>query len=177
MTTTTLETTQTWSRTTHNDDIMDIYGLVELAYVRHVQLHLPLLIALAEYWDQDYCSFHLPTSEMMKTLLDVYWIWGIPIRRTLMCHMEIIDDNIHGQEGLWLIGLDDHEWEHQVMRLVDGCFFVGVGYDIKLYITTIIATYLCSNKSSSTFPLGLVWIFRMIYERGSQFAWGPIILM
>lgn len=32
MITTTLETTQTWPRIVHNDDIMDKCGLVDLAY-------------------------------------------------------------------------------------------------------------------------------------------------
>lgn len=67
-----LEKAWTWPRTTHNYDIVDRYGLAYLAITRYIQHDLPLLIVLVDHWDQDYCTFHLPTSEILVSLLDMY---------------------------------------------------------------------------------------------------------
>jgi len=49
MTTSTLELALAWPRTTHNDDILDIYDLEYLAYVEHIHIYLPLLKTLLEH--------------------------------------------------------------------------------------------------------------------------------
>ena len=75
----TLEKDKTWPRKNHHDDILSQSGIMDLVIVGHVQHDLPLLIALDELWDL-YCNtFHLPPGDMKVMLLDVYWIWGIPI--------------------------------------------------------------------------------------------------
>lgn len=48
MRTMTLEIAQAFPNTTQSDDILKRSGLRELAYVRSIQLDLPLLIALVE---------------------------------------------------------------------------------------------------------------------------------
>lgn len=48
-------------------------------------------------------------GEMIINLLDIYQILGIPIRGTLVHQREILNDNTHGVECLWLIEYDDHE--------------------------------------------------------------------
>lgn len=74
MRTITLDLVQAFLTTAQSDDILERSGLRELAYTRSIQLDLPLLIALVERWDQDCCSFHLPTNEMTIMLLDIYQI-------------------------------------------------------------------------------------------------------
>lgn len=48
--------------------------------------------------------------------------------------------------------------------------------NLRLLITSIICTYLCPDKSSIKFPLGMVWIVQDIYDRGTQYTWAPIML-
>lgn len=80
----TLELARAFPTTTQSNDIQERSGLREFAYIGSIHLDLPLLTTLVEIWDQDYYSFHLPTSEMTVTLLDVYQIWGLPMRGTLI---------------------------------------------------------------------------------------------
>lgn len=49
MTTTTLEKVQMWLKIVHIDDILDRYGLEDLAIVGYVKQDLPLLIGLAKH--------------------------------------------------------------------------------------------------------------------------------
>lgn len=54
----------------HINDILDKCDLIYLAIRGHIQHDLPLLIALTECWDQDYCIFHLSIGEMIMILLN-----------------------------------------------------------------------------------------------------------
>jgi len=80
MSTEALEKARECPRTNYEDDILMRSNLNDLAMAGHIQYDLPLLIALAEMWDHDNNTFHLPSGEMKITLLDAYKIWGIPIR-------------------------------------------------------------------------------------------------
>ena len=119
--TTTLEKAWTWPRTNHSNDIFSRCELANLAIIGHIQQDLPLLIALVEHWDPDCNTFHLPPGEMTITLLDIYYIWGIPIRGRLVHYMEVFDNNTKEKLALWLIGKVDHDWEHQAVRLMKVC--------------------------------------------------------
>lgn len=84
MITSALKLAWAWPRMIHNDDILDRCGLVNFAYVKHIQLYLPLLTMLTKCLDQDYCIFHQSTGEMIVILLDVYQIWHIAIKGNLV---------------------------------------------------------------------------------------------
>lgn len=74
MTIMTLELARAFPRMAMHDDILERCGLGELAYTGSIQLDLPLLTMLGEFWDQYFCTFHLPIGEMIVTLLDIYHI-------------------------------------------------------------------------------------------------------
>lgn len=102
-------------------------------------------------------------GEMMIILLDIYRIWEIPIRGILVHQREMVNDNTHGVDYLGLIGLDDHVWDHQSIRLIEGYHIARVGCHFSMIITT----YLYPNKSSLVFTLGLVWVVHRICESGA----------
>lgn len=107
--------------------------------------------------------FHLPISEMSVTLLDVYNILGIPIQGHLMHQAEVSNNNERQQLSPWLMGEQDHDWEHWVALFSNSFIFSTLEWHLKLYITSIIATYICMDKNSSSFPLGLMCVAHEIY--------------
>lgn len=77
-----------------------------------------------------------------------------------------------GVECLWLIESDDHDWDHQSMRLTEGCRYTRVGRHIILHVVAIISTYLCSNKIHLAFPLMITWIAQEICAQGDNLHGG-----
>lgn len=74
MTTSTLEIAWGYPKMVMHDEILERYGLSNLAHAESVQLDLRLLTILAKHWDQYCYSFHLPMGEMMVILIDIYHI-------------------------------------------------------------------------------------------------------
>ncbi|KAJ1691455.1 hypothetical protein LUZ63_015610 [Rhynchospora breviuscula] len=60
-------------------------GLIHISKVKHVNIDMPLLKAMVEFWRPETHTFHFPVGEMTVTLKDVAFIYGlrtegIPVR-------------------------------------------------------------------------------------------------
>ena len=44
----------------------------------------------------------------------------------MVVQRELIDNNVYEQKALWLMGEEDHEWEHHFIRILERCKHVGV---------------------------------------------------
>jgi len=66
-----LERTWGWIRSKHDNEMLEVMGLYDLAIIGCIQIDFLLLITLIKHWDANSNTFHLPLGEMEIILLDV----------------------------------------------------------------------------------------------------------
>ncbi|GLJ26386.1 hypothetical protein SUGI_0508570 [Cryptomeria japonica] len=70
-------------------DCIAVIDLYDVMYMPMIQTNHVLMIALAEWWHNKTCTFHLDMGEMTMTLEDVWRILHIPIRGDLVTYDQV----------------------------------------------------------------------------------------
>ena len=134
-----------------------------LAFANYIFHDRDMLIALMERWDLNTNTFHLPTREMIITLEDVYRITKLPIKGKLVNMIPIPSMDRAEEWEIWLIGSNEVNHKKRGVSLM-----IHVPKDpptrdelrMRLLITCLLDAIVYLDKSSETFPVGMVPIIQ-----------------
>lgn len=116
-----------------------------------------------ERWNLNSNTFHLPTSEIMVMLKDIYRITRLSIEGRLMNMAPILSMEQVEAWALWLIGSDDVNYRKREVSLMRHVLKNPPAWDdlrMRLLITYLLDAIIYPNKSSETFPMGMVAIIQ-----------------
>lgn len=117
------------------------------------------MIALMERWDPNSNTFHLPTGEITVTLKDIYKTTRLSIKGRLVNMAPILSMEYVEEWALWLTGLDDVNYKMigvSLMRHVPKNLLAWGDLRMRLLIAYLLDAIIYLDKSSETFPIGMV---------------------
>jgi len=128
-----------------------------------------MLTALMERWDLNSNTFHLPIGELTVTLEDVYRITRLPIKGKLVNMTPILSMDQAERWAIWLTGLNEVNHKKRgvsLVRYIPKDPPAQGDLRLRLLITYLLDAIIYPDKSSETFPMGMVPIIQdMVLHR------------